>query len=191
MVASAPLLGGGILGGVIACTNTSVSVAGTYNVIPQSKVDLICGASGTSMPVVVKSSHTNTAGLYTFLFTSADTILLNGGKCVITCANTSLSTVRTFPVIPQAKVDVVCGFLFFPSVTKSVTTNSAGIYSISFNTADVLFNNPNACYLNVNLPAYSCTFDPLGGALRFPIVTIRSDLGVVTAFVHGAMSYVP
>ncbi|KAG8380196.1 hypothetical protein BUALT_Bualt07G0168300 [Buddleja alternifolia] len=68
MVANATLLSGGILGGVIACTYTSVSVAGTYNMIPLSKMDLFCGASCTSMLVVV--AQTNTAGLYTFLFMS-------------------------------------------------------------------------------------------------------------------------
>ncbi|KAG8380194.1 hypothetical protein BUALT_Bualt07G0168100 [Buddleja alternifolia] len=81
MVANVSLLSGGILGGVIACTNTSISVAGTYKVIPLSKVDLFCGASGTSVLVVF--TQTNTSGLYTFLFMSAGTISPDGGKCYL------------------------------------------------------------------------------------------------------------
>ncbi|KAI3455655.1 hypothetical protein Pfo_012318 [Paulownia fortunei] len=110
---------------------------------------------------------------------------------VVTCNNASVAAVKTYRVIPQARVDVVCGILFFQRVTKSTTTNFAGIYSFSFSPVDILFNNPELCNLNVTIPPNSCNFDPPGGALRFPIIAIRSAVGVVIDYVPGAASYVP
>ncbi|KAL8043490.1 hypothetical protein ABFX02_09G123500 [Erythranthe guttata] len=110
---------------------------------------------------------------------------------VITCPNDSLATLRIFRIIPEAKVDVVCGILFFQRTVKSTTTNLIGVYSFSFSFSDILLNNPELCYLNVTLPSNSCTFDPPGGAIRFPIVGIRSVLGTVSAYIPGAPSYLP
>ncbi|GFP99510.1 hypothetical protein PHJA_002095100 [Phtheirospermum japonicum] len=109
---------------------------------------------------------------------------------VITCPNTSLSSAGTFRVIPQAQVDVVCTSFFIPRVTKSAKTNFVGVYSLSFSQSDILFNNPELCYLNVTLPMNSCTFSPPGGAIRFPILAIRSPFGVVTYYFPGAPTYV-
>ncbi|KAL7126360.1 hypothetical protein ABFS83_14G181100 [Erythranthe nasuta] len=110
---------------------------------------------------------------------------------VITCPNASLANVKTFSTIPEAKVDVVCKFLFLKRVMKSTTANNEGVYSFSFSMSDILLNKLNLCYLNVTIPPNSCTFRPPGGAIRFPIVGIKSDSGKVIAYIPGAPSYVP
>lgn len=109
---------------------------------------------------------------------------------IVTCINASIATVRTYPLIPEARVDVVCSVLFLEKVIKSTNTNLAGIYSFSFNAADMLLLSvPELCYLKVTMPANSCVFDPSGGFLKLPVVGIRSALGMVTQFVPGAPSY--
>ncbi|CAI9779937.1 unnamed protein product [Fraxinus pennsylvanica] len=109
-------LGGGILGGVITCTNTSVAVAGTYNVIPQAKVDLVCGSG--SVTQIVKSTVTNTAGVYYFVFTSLDTILNDPGKCFLlvtlptnTCIFNIPNGVLRIPIVVLSTVDALVGKL--------------------------------------------------------------------------------
>ncbi|KAL6568323.1 hypothetical protein OROHE_004007 [Orobanche hederae] len=109
---------------------------------------------------------------------------------VVTCPDASLSAVGTYRVIPQAKVDVVCPVLFFPRVAKSTMTNFVGVYSFSFGPSEILFSNPELCYLNVTLPVNSCKLDPPGGAIRFPIIGIRSFFGMVMAYIPGAPRYV-
>ncbi|CAI9779938.1 unnamed protein product [Fraxinus pennsylvanica] len=115
-LANADLLGGGILGGVLTCTNTSIAVAGTYSVIPQAKVDVVCGAGGTSLPTVIKSTQTDTAGVYTFLFTSLDTILNDPGKCYLnvtlppnSCILNIPTGVLRIPVVVLSTVDALLG----------------------------------------------------------------------------------
>ncbi|KAL2555173.1 uncharacterized protein Fot_08792 [Forsythia ovata] len=111
-------LGGGILGGVLTCTNTSIDVAGTYKVIPQTKVDVVCGVGGTSLPTVIKSTQTDTAGVYTFLFTSLDTILNDPGKCYLnvtlppnSCILNIPTGVLRIPVVVLSTVDALLGKL--------------------------------------------------------------------------------
>ncbi|KAH6793293.1 hypothetical protein C2S52_003770 [Perilla frutescens var. hirtella] len=109
---------------------------------------------------------------------------------IVTCINASIVSVKTYPVIPGAQVDVVCGIPFIEKVMKSTTTNLAGIYSFSFNMADmILLNVPDLCHLNVAIPANSCLFDPSGGLLKFPIIGIRSSLGMLIDFIAGAPTY--
>ncbi|KAL2555172.1 uncharacterized protein Fot_08791 [Forsythia ovata] len=110
------LLSGGILGGVITCTNTSLAIAGTYNVIPQAKVDLVCGSGSVSQ--VIKSTVTNTAGVYYFLFTSVDTILNDPGKCFLlvtlptnSCIFNIPSGVLRIPIVVLSTVDALVGKL--------------------------------------------------------------------------------
>ncbi|CAA3020263.1 Hypothetical predicted protein [Olea europaea subsp. europaea] len=110
------LLSGGILGGVITCTNTSVAIAGTYDVIPQAKVDLVCGSGSVSQ--VVKSTVTNTAGVYTFIFTSLDTILNDPGKCFLlvtlpinSCIFNIPNGVLRIPIVVLGTVDALVGHL--------------------------------------------------------------------------------
>ncbi|KAI3455654.1 hypothetical protein Pfo_012317, partial [Paulownia fortunei] len=131
-LANAALLGGGILGGVITCTNTSVAMAGTYNVIPQAKVDLVCGAGGTSLPAVIKSTQTNTAGLYTFLISSADAILLDGGNCYLnvtippnSCVFNVPTGVLRIPVVVLATIDALVGkvLVLVPGAVSYLLTN--------------------------------------------------------------------
>ncbi|KAL2555043.1 uncharacterized protein Fot_08662 [Forsythia ovata] len=110
------LLSGGILGGVITCTNTSLAIAGTYNVIPQAKVDLVCGSGSVSQ--VIKSTVTNTAGVYYFLFTSVDTILNDPGKCFLlvtlptnSCIFNIPNGVLRIPIVVLSTVDALVGKL--------------------------------------------------------------------------------
>lgn len=109
---------------------------------------------------------------------------------IVTCINASIATARTYPVIPGARVDVVCGILFLAKVIKSSTTNLAGIYSFSFNVTDMLLLNvPEMCYLNVTLPDNLCMLNPSGGFLKFPIIGMRSGLGLVNEFIPGSPRY--
>ncbi|KAL8458749.1 hypothetical protein ACS0TY_036310 [Phlomoides rotata] len=71
---NAAILTGGIFGGILTCTNASVAMARIYNVIPDAKVNLFCGSGGTSLPALIQSTRTNTAGIYNFLIASLDTI---------------------------------------------------------------------------------------------------------------------
>ncbi|KAL2534199.1 Uncharacterized protein Adt_07550 [Abeliophyllum distichum] len=110
------LLSGGVLGGVITCTNTSLAIAGTYNVIPQAKVDLLCGSGSASQ--VIKSTVTNTTGVYYFLFTSVDTILNDPGKCFLlvtlppnSCIFNIPNGVLRIPIVVLGTVDALVGKL--------------------------------------------------------------------------------
>ncbi|KAL6585225.1 hypothetical protein OROMI_004514 [Orobanche minor] len=125
-------------------------------------------------------------GSFTLSSAQFDNITLIG---VVYCPNTSLSDVRTYRLIPQAKVDVVCPVFFSPRVTKSTTTNLVGVYTFSFSPSDILFGNPEFCYLNITLPANSCKFDPPGGAIRYPILAARSFFGRVLTYSPGVPSY--
>lgn len=108
---------------------------------------------------------------------------------VITCANTSISEARTYAIVPRAKVEFVCGILVFERVVKSTTTSNAGIYTFSFSPTDILLTNPEICHLRVTFPPSSCTFDPPGGTLTFPIIGIRSSSGSLVQYIPGAPSY--
>lgn len=109
---------------------------------------------------------------------------------VVTCINASIATARTYPVIPEARVDVVCGILYLEKVIQSSTTNLAGIYSFSFNVTDMfLLNVPELCYLNVTLPDNLCMLNPSGGFLKFPIIGMRSGLGLVNELIPGPPRY--
>ncbi|KAG6425794.1 hypothetical protein SASPL_109998 [Salvia splendens] len=110
---------------------------------------------------------------------------------VLTCTNTSIASAGTYAVIPQAKVEFVCGIWIFERVVKSTTTSSLGIYTFSFGARDILLNNPELCYLKATFPSSSCSLDPSGGVLRFPIVGIRSSSGILTEYVPGSPSYLP
>ncbi len=108
---------------------------------------------------------------------------------VITCTNTSLAAVGTSRVVPQARVDVVCGLS--QSVLRSTTTNSQGLYTFFFNRVGIpLLYNPEQCLLRVVLPPGSCVFVPPGVSITFPIIAIRSILGVLSAYIPGAPTYV-
>lgn len=107
----------------------------------------------------------------------------------ITCINTSIATARIYAIVPQAKVEFVCGILFFQRVVKSTTTNYAGIYTFAFSISDILLSNPEFCHLRVTFPPSSCTFDPPGGTLRFPIIGVRSSSGSLIQYIPGAPSY--
>ncbi|CAA3027247.1 Hypothetical predicted protein [Olea europaea subsp. europaea] len=119
-LAKADLLVGGILGGVLTCTNTSIVVAETYNVIPQAKVDVVCGAGGTSLPTVIKSTQTDTTGLYTFLFTSLDTISIDSGKCYLNVTLPPNSCILNIPT----------GFLKIPVVVLSIVDALIGRFIV-------------------------------------------------------------
>ncbi|KAL7100265.1 hypothetical protein ACP275_09G136800 [Erythranthe tilingii] len=116
---NAAILNGGILGGVITCTNTSVAIAGTYNVVPQAKVDLVCGpGSGASLPAVIQSTQTNAAGLYRFVATALDTVLFDSGKCYLNVTlppNSCTFNIPTgnpilrIPIIVLTTVDALVG----------------------------------------------------------------------------------
>lgn len=58
----------------MSCTNASVAV------IPNATVDFVCG---TSIVEVIQSTQTNITGIYNFVISSLDAILLNGGKCYL------------------------------------------------------------------------------------------------------------
>ncbi|KAL2243168.1 UNVERIFIED_CONTAM: hypothetical protein Sindi_0434800 [Sesamum indicum] len=108
---------------------------------------------------------------------------------VITCANTSLAAVRTFRVVPQARVDVVCGLS--QTVVRSTTTNSQGIYTFFFDRVRTpLLFNPEQCILRVVLPLGSCVFVPPGVSITFPIIAIRNLLGILLSYIPGAPTYV-
>ncbi|KAL1551788.1 hypothetical protein AAHA92_19588 [Salvia divinorum] len=110
---------------------------------------------------------------------------------IVTCINASIATVKTYPLVPDARVDVVCGVLFVEKVIKSTNTDREGIYSFSFNAADTaLLSVPQMCYLKVAMPGNSCVFDPSGGFVKLPIVVgFRSAIGMVAYFIPGAPSY--
>ncbi|KAG6425795.1 hypothetical protein SASPL_109999 [Salvia splendens] len=110
---------------------------------------------------------------------------------IVTCINASIAAVKTYPLVPDARVDVVCGVLFVEKVIKTAHTNLEGVYSFSFNVADTaLLSVPQMCYLKVAMPDNSCVFDPSGGFVKLPIVVgLRSGLGMVTYFIPGAPSY--
>ncbi|KAK6124698.1 hypothetical protein DH2020_041553 [Rehmannia glutinosa] len=101
-VASAALLVGGVLGGVITCTNTSVALAGTYNVIPQAKVDLVY------------------------------TVLLDGGNCYLnvtvppnSCVFNVPTGVLRIPVVVLSTIDALVGKLLVlvPGAVSYALTN--------------------------------------------------------------------
>ncbi|XP_057792896.1 uncharacterized protein LOC131009518 [Salvia miltiorrhiza] len=109
---------------------------------------------------------------------------------IVTCINASIAAVKTYPLIPEARVDVVCGVVFLEKVIKSTNTNLAGIYSFSFDAADMaLLSVPELCHLKVTMLASSCVFDPSGGFLKLPIVGMRSALGMLTDLLPGAPTY--
>lgn len=110
---------------------------------------------------------------------------------LVTCTNTSISDAISYAVIPQAKVAVVCGIFLFERVVKSTTASYFGIYTFSFSPTDILLTNPEFCHLRVTFPASSCTFDPPGGVLRFPIVGIRSSSGSLIEYIPGVPTYLP
>lgn len=134
---------------------------------------------------------------------SVVTLAYAGGSCgqvpelelmrlagVLTCTNASIASVKTYPVIPEAQVDVVCGISFLEKVIKSTITNPRGIYSFSFNVSDVVvLSIPDLCYLKVKVPPTSCLFDPPGGILKFHIIATQSGLGLLNGFTTGAPTY--
>ncbi|KAG8388435.1 hypothetical protein BUALT_Bualt02G0125600 [Buddleja alternifolia] len=129
-MSSAAIINSGILGGVLTCTNTSVSLAGMYSIIPQTRVDLVCGNG--SLAQVVKSAVTNTAGVYIFSFTSLDTILNDPGKCYLTatipatsCNFNIPSAILRFPIVVLSTVDALVGKLLVlaPGVLSCVISN--------------------------------------------------------------------
>ncbi|KAL2243167.1 UNVERIFIED_CONTAM: hypothetical protein Sindi_0434700 [Sesamum indicum] len=121
-----------------------------------------------------------------FTVSSAVDVPLAG---VISCTNTSLAAVGTFPVVPQARVDVVCGLS--QTVLRSTTTNSRGIYTFFFELVKIpLLYNPEQCLLKVTLPPGSCVFVPLGSVITFPIIAIRDIVGIVSEYIPGAPTLV-
>ncbi|XP_057792883.1 uncharacterized protein LOC131009512 [Salvia miltiorrhiza] len=110
---------------------------------------------------------------------------------IVTCTNTSIANARTYAVIPQAKVEFVCGIWILERVIKSTTTSNAGIYTFAFGPKDILLNNPELCHLRVTFPSSSCSLDPPGGVLRFPIIGIRSSSSLLTEYIAGSPSYLP
>ncbi|KAL0415016.1 UNVERIFIED_CONTAM: hypothetical protein Slati_3333500 [Sesamum latifolium] len=109
---------------------------------------------------------------------------------VVTCPNTSLATVGTYRVVPQARVDVVCGLSQI--VLQSTTTNTQGIYTFFFDLVKIpLLYNPDQCLLRVILPPGSCVFVPPGGSITFPIIAIKNILGILSTYIPGAPTYVP
>ncbi|KAK4427425.1 hypothetical protein Salat_1511800 [Sesamum alatum] len=72
-------LAGFAVGGVIFCPNTSLAAVGTYRVVPQATVDVVCGRSQS----VVRSTTTNSAGIFSFFFNRVETLLFNLEECQI------------------------------------------------------------------------------------------------------------
>ncbi|KAG6428821.1 hypothetical protein SASPL_106858 [Salvia splendens] len=110
---------------------------------------------------------------------------------VLTCTNTSIASAGTYAVIPQTKVEFVCGILIFERVVRSTTTSSLGIYTFTFGARDILLNIPEFCHLKATFASSSCSLDPSGGVLRFPIVGIRSSSGTLIEYIPGSPSYLP
>ncbi|KAK4428484.1 hypothetical protein Salat_1148000 [Sesamum alatum] len=66
------------LAGVITCPNMSLETVGTFCVIPQATVDVVCGLSQS----VIRSTTTNSAGIFSFFFNRARIqLLLNPKLC--------------------------------------------------------------------------------------------------------------
>ncbi|GER28362.1 pollen Ole e 1 allergen and extensin family protein [Striga asiatica] len=102
---------------------------------------------------------------------------------VIYCQNASLSEVPRFRVIPRAKVEVLCNDFFQPRVVKSATTDNRGLYSFN------LGRSLEDCFIEVMLPDGSCTFNPPGGVIQFPIIPIKSTSGQVVDYIPGTPIY--
>lgn len=108
------------------------------------------------------------------------------------CTNTSLANVGTYPVIANARVDVVCGQGSLARVIRSSQTNLAGIYYFTFTLVDTILNDPSSCYLNVTIPPNSCIFNVPTGILRIPLgvlSTIDALLGSILVLVPGTLSF--
>ncbi|PIN21261.1 hypothetical protein CDL12_06051 [Handroanthus impetiginosus] len=111
----------------------------------------------------------------------------------LTCTNTSVSIAGTYPVIPQARVDLVCGSGSLARVIQSAVTNTAGVYSFVLTTLDTVLNDPGSCYLRATVPSTSCNFNVPTGVLRIPIVVLRvvdALVGKLLILVPWALSYV-
>ncbi|KAK4413735.1 hypothetical protein Salat_2786300 [Sesamum alatum] len=114
-MSSAAFIGAGILGGVLTCTNSSIALAGTYPVIPQARVNLMCGG-GSLGEQVVKSVLTDTAGLYNFLLTTLDIVLANPGNCYLiatippgSCMFALPPGILRIPIVVLGTIDALIG----------------------------------------------------------------------------------
>ncbi|PIN21260.1 hypothetical protein CDL12_06050 [Handroanthus impetiginosus] len=104
-ISSAQIISRGILGGVLTCANTL-----------QELIDLVCGNG--SLARVIQSVLTNTAGVYSFVFTTLDTVLNDPGSCYLratvpsTSCNFNVPTgILRIPIVVLRVVDVLVGRL--------------------------------------------------------------------------------
>ncbi|XP_059639434.1 uncharacterized protein LOC132281783 [Cornus florida] len=100
-------------GGTICCTDASIATAKTYRPIPRALVELLCGRGSTE--VVLSRGVTDLAGVYFFVLSVADTLLIDPAKCYIrvtippnTC---TLSVPNGFLQIPLVVLNVVQALL--------------------------------------------------------------------------------
>ncbi|CAK9144643.1 unnamed protein product [Ilex paraguariensis] len=75
--------------GTIVCANTSLSTPGTFNVIPQAPVDLVCGNA------TLQSTQTSLTGVYVFAFNIPNTLIFDPNTCELHV--TILANTCTFP----------------------------------------------------------------------------------------------
>ncbi|KAG8373513.1 hypothetical protein BUALT_Bualt11G0032000 [Buddleja alternifolia] len=87
--------------------------------------------------------------------TMSSTAIINSGILggVSSCANTSVSLDRTYYIIPQTRVYLVCGSGSLPQTVKSVVTNTVGVYTFLFTFTDTILNDHGNCYLSATIPA--------------------------------------
>ncbi|XP_011079493.1 uncharacterized protein LOC105162996 [Sesamum indicum] len=112
---------------------------------------------------------------------------------VLTCTNTSIAIVGTYPVISHARVNLVCGSGSLAQVVRSVVTDTAGLYNFLFTTLDTVLADPGSCYLTAAIPSGSCFFSLPSGVLRIPVVvlgTIDALVGQLLVLAPGPMSFV-
>ncbi|XP_059639431.1 uncharacterized protein LOC132281780 [Cornus florida] len=96
-------------GGTIVCADASIATARTYRPIPRAPIQLLCGSGSTD--VVLGQVVTNLSGVYFFVLTVADTLLIDPNRCYLrvtippnTC---TLSIPNGFLRIPLVVLDVV------------------------------------------------------------------------------------
>lgn len=117
-------------------------------------------------------------------------LVLIGGTPI--CANSVLPAGGTQGVIPQAPVELHCGSGSTETVLKSTLTNSSGIYSFAFGTADTLLFDPSTCFIKITIPPNTCAVAIPNGFLRVPfgvLGVVQSLLGYVLFLVQGPITY--